>query len=120
MNLDTFLVDGITVLQPTNRFDAHYAKYVNEWFQQIAAEPRMCVLVDMVAVRFIDSFALATLLKGMRLLQERRGTLTLCSIQQPVRIILELTRVDRVLSIYPDRDSAISAVQYGEEWGRAA
>jgi anti-sigma B factor antagonist len=44
--------------------------------------------------------------------RERNGELRLCGLQQPVRMIFELTRLDRVFEIFPNEEEALRAYGY--------
>lgn len=101
--------DGYTVLALSGRFDAHEAPAVVEHVSGTGATAS--VVVDLAGVHFIDSTGLSTLVQGMKRCRERGGDLMLCSLQQPVRIIFELTKLDRAFGIHPDPDAAIAALR---------
>ena len=106
MDLNARTAGDVPVLDLAGRFDAYSSKPVSEWLSR-SASPR--VVVNLNGVNFIDSTALGTLLAGMRRCRERGGNLHLCSLQQPVKIIIEITHLNRALSIFPDEESAVSA-----------
>lgn len=105
MTLSTRTIDGISLLTLSGRFDAHMAPSIKEW--QDRAPER--AVVDLTNVTFVDSTALATLVRGMKHCRQRGGDLRLCGLQQPVRIIFELTKLDRAFEIYPNEDAAVSS-----------
>ena len=49
------------------------------------------------------------LVQGMKRCRERDGDLRLCALQQPVRMIFELTRLDRAFEIYQSEEDAVQA-----------
>lgn len=61
-------------------------------------------LVDMSGVEFLDSAGLMALVTAFRLAQSMGKSFNICSIAPSVRIIFELTQLDRVLSIFDGRD----------------
>lgn len=61
-------------------------------------------LVDMSKVEFLDSAGLMTLASAFRSAQNVGKRLSICSIPPSVRIIFELTQLDRVLDIYETRE----------------
>jgi anti-sigma B factor antagonist len=95
------------VLRLSGRFDAHVAPEVKGLLERSDAPARM--VVDLSAVTFIDSTALAALVRGMKNCRQKSGDLRLCGLQQSVRIIFELTRLDRAFEILPNEDAAISS-----------
>jgi anti-sigma B factor antagonist len=97
------------VLQPAGRFDAHTTGPVLGWLAAARAAGQAELVLDLEAVTFIDSSALAVLVKGMKQCREQGGDLHLCSLREPVRIIFELTRLDRALSLFADQAAAVAA-----------
>ena len=99
--------DQATVLQISGRFDAHMAPQIKALLERADTPPQ--VVVNLAAVTFIDSTALATLVSGMKRCRQAGGDLRLCGMQQPVRIIFELTKLDRAFSIFPNEDAVLSS-----------
>lgn len=87
-------------LHLNGRFDAFAAPAVSEALSRVAA-PGATVVVDLSAVEFIDSTGLATLVQALKLQQASKGDLILRSPTDAVRVILELTRLDRAFAIEP-------------------
>lgn len=107
MDVQTADKRSVSVLALSGRFDAHEAPKVADWLGRAGGGR---AVVNLGGVNFIDSTALATLVQGMKRLREGKGELALCSLQQPVRVIFELTRLDRAFAIYPTEDDAIAAL----------
>jgi anti-anti-sigma factor len=61
-------------------------------------------LVDMEQVEFLDSAGLMALLSIFRLAQSRGKRFSICSIAPSVRIIFELTQLDRILEIFDNQE----------------
>lgn len=101
-------VDGVYVLELAGRFDAYEVPAVIEWFENREAVKR--VVVNLNGVGFIDSSGLSTLVKGLKRCRQNEGDLVLCNLQQAVRIIFELTRLDKAFTIYDDEQSAVNAL----------
>jgi anti-sigma B factor antagonist len=68
------------------------------------------IILDLSDVTFVDSSALAVIVRGMKRCRERSGDLILCGLRQPVRIIFELTRMDRAFRIYDSAEAARQAL----------
>ena len=62
------------------------------------------ILLDFKNVRFISSAGLMDLLKAFRGVRDAGGNLFVCSINEQVRIIFELTGVDQVLKTFANLD----------------
>ena len=76
----------------------------------LAAQTRFIIL-DLTDVNFVDSSALAVMVRGMKHCREQKGELVLCGMRQPVRIIFELTRMDRAFRIFNTETEARQAMQ---------
>ena len=62
------------------------------------------VLVDCQDVTFMDSSALGALVLAFKTLRAADTKLVLCSINEQVRILFELTGMDKVFEIFPSQD----------------
>lgn len=98
--------NAIPVLQLKGRFDAHEVEPVNAWLVEQAKPQGAQVIVNLEGVNFIDSTALSTLVRGLKLCREKNGNLHICALQQPVRVIFELTRLDKAFDIFATEEDA--------------
>lgn len=108
MALHTRSVGNIAILELAGRFDAHMTPPVVEWLEQTALQSPARIVINLENVHFIDSTALATLVKGMKRCRQQNGNLYLAGLQQPVRIIFELTRLDKAFDIYQHENEAVA------------
>ncbi len=99
----------VRVISPAGRFDAHVSPVVGEWLIAAAQEPPAQVVVDLSGAHFVDSSACAVLVRGLKHCREQGGDLRLCGLQAPVRVIFELTRLDRAFEIFATEAEAVQA-----------
>lgn len=111
MEITSAQINGTTILQLHGRFDAYAAPTVENFFQKINSDPLPRVVVNLSQVNFIDSTGLATLVIGMKRCRQRQGDLVLCGIQQAIRVIFELTRLDKILTMTATQEEALAKVQ---------
>jgi anti-sigma B factor antagonist len=57
----------------------------------------------------MDSTALAMLVQGLKNCRSCQGDLHLTGLQPAVKLIIELTRLDKVFKIFPDVATAVAA-----------
>lgn len=107
MKISGNTTNNITLLTLAGRFDAYAVPEVRSWMEQNNKSGRL--IVDLQEVNFVDSTALAALVQQMKHCRQQQGDLVLVNFQQPVRIIFELTRLDKAFVI---QDSVETAVQY--------
>ncbi len=107
MDMTTEQINGATLLKLSGRFDVYAAPAVESLFQNIGTEVSSRIIVNLTNVNFIDSTGLATLIIGMKRCRQHQGDLVLCGVQQTVRVIFELTRLDKILTIVATQEEAI-------------
>jgi anti-sigma B factor antagonist len=94
----------IALLEPSGYITAANVHEFQEQLTNLVNESS-CVtfLVDMSRVEFLDSAGLMTLVTAFRLAQSQGKSFNVCSIPPSVKIIFELTQLDRILSIFHSR-----------------
>jgi len=102
--------DVAVVLLPGEALDASNAQ---EFKRDIAPvlEANAKVVFDLSQLQFVDSSGCGALLSCLRKLNAEGGDLKLCGVPKPVRAVLELIRLDRILKIFDTREEAIGAFQ---------
>jgi anti-sigma B factor antagonist len=60
-------------------------------------------------VTYIDSSGLAALIEGMQNVEQYGGKFVLAGLQETIRTIFEIARLDQVFQIFPDVDAALVA-----------
>jgi len=109
MELKSLVQEDIHILRLTGRFDAYEAPAVRQWLVDTTNSPKPQIIINLSGVDFIDSTGLATLVQGMKHSREQNGDLYLTELQQTVRIIFELTRLDKAVSIFSSETEAVQA-----------
>ncbi len=98
MKIDAVEADGGRVITLSGRFDAFAAPMVDAAIEDNLG-PNVEILIDLANVNFIDSTGLATLVQGMKRARSLSGDLVLCNLNDAVRVIFDLTRLDRAFKI---------------------
>ncbi|MDZ8053233.1 MAG: STAS domain-containing protein [Aulosira sp. ZfuVER01] len=62
------------------------------------------LLIDMKAVSFVNSSGLGSLVSAMQVVRNANAKLFLCSINDQVRMLFELTKLDRIFQTFVDKD----------------
>lgn len=92
------IITTVSEIELEGRFDAHEAAPFRELVDGVL-ENSANLSVVLTAVDFVDSTALAELVRAMKRCREAGGDLTLVRPSDPVRVILELTRLDAAFTI---------------------
>ena len=109
MEFESSTRDSYPVVKLQGRFDAHEVEPVRVWLHEQIVMENPKIIVNLAGVHFIDSTALSTLVRGLKHCREKNGDLHLCNLQQPVRVIFELTRLDKAFDIFATEEEAAHA-----------
>ncbi len=100
---------NVTVLAIRGRIDTYSIHSLQQQMDQALIAKPAGLVIDLSEVDFMDSSGLAVLVQSMKKWRERGGDLRLCNPMQPVRMILELTRLDKALEIFPSEADAVAS-----------
>ncbi len=67
------------------------------------------VVIDLVAVRYIDSAAIGCLMDIHRLLEEKAGAMKLVGLQERVETMVSLTGLQNLVDVFSEEQSAIAS-----------
>jgi anti-sigma B factor antagonist len=109
MEMKQLEAEQVAILELTGRFDAYVAPPIADWLDKATNAAPARIIVNLAKVNFIDSTGLATLVQGMKRSRQHGGDLYLCNLQQPVRVIFELTRLNKAIQIFDTPDEALKA-----------
>ena len=68
------------------------------------------LVVDLRQVDYMDSSGVATLVEGLQLTGHYKGSFRVASLNDGVREVFELARLDKVFDIYDDLDQALAGL----------
>lgn len=90
------------------------AANASEFLERLTVEVKSSVssalLVNMEAVEFMDSAGLMVLIKAFRLAESLGRRFGICSLAPSVRIMFELTQLDKAFEIFEDQSEFQVAV----------
>ena len=89
--------------------DLHVSPGIATSLKSMIADKPKQLVVDLSRVTYIDSSGLAVLIETMQSMNGYGGKFSLAGLQEGVRPIFEIARLDQVFRIYPDVDSALAA-----------
>lgn len=100
---------GTTILSPAGEIDLNASPLLRQELKRVqtARPPRL--IVNLAGVPYMDSSGVATLVEAMQMARKNSTKLVLCCMQDKVRSIFEIARLDTVFTIVPDVDAAMTA-----------
>ncbi|MEG3858973.1 STAS domain-containing protein [Microcoleus sp. herbarium12] len=96
----------ITVIRPLDHLNAATAgEFAQQLTTAISGAEVVGVLVDVGGVTFIDSAGLMALISGLKQAKKIGRRFSICSVSAGIRMILELSQLDRVFEIFENVES---------------
>src|SRR5882757_720305 len=96
------------VLPLKGEIDLHVSPSITASLNAMIAKKPEHLVVDLSDVSYIDSAGLAALIEAMQKVEDYGGKFALAGLQETVRSIFEISRLDQVFQIFPDVDTAMS------------
>lgn len=101
----------VKVLTLKKNLNAENSPEFQQDIAKIAASDVNRVLVDCQNITFLDSSGLGSLVLAFKTLNDAGIEMALCSINEQVRIIFELTSMNEKFEIFLNRDDFLEAVK---------
>ncbi|MDJ0553795.1 MAG: STAS domain-containing protein [Microcoleaceae cyanobacterium MO_207.B10] len=94
----------VKYIQPSGILDGTKAtQFRQEISEQVEAGADI-ILIDFQDATFMDSSGLGALVLALKTVRAAGCQLVVCSINEQIRILFELTSMDRVFEIFPNRE----------------
>ena len=99
--------DGI-IMRPLGEIDLSCAAMLRQQLGQVQDGRPARLVIDLSGVPYMDSSGVATLVEAMQIARRTGSKLVLAALQEKVRSIFEIARLDMVFSIVNSVDDATS------------
>jgi anti-sigma B factor antagonist len=96
------------VLSLEGEIDLHVSPNLTAALNRMIDKKPKQLVVDLSRVTYIDSAGLAALIEGMQKIEAYGGKLALAGLQETVRSIFEIARLDQVFRIFTDVNAALA------------
>ncbi len=109
--MQTLLVRPQTAFfQPCGAINATNAsQWQDQLNQAVMTQETTNLIVDMGKLDEIDSAGLMVLVSVVKMARRYNKKVSICSVPNPIRIVLELTQLDRVLEIHENHAAFVAA-----------
>ncbi len=89
------------IIRPCGSLNAATAaEFQRQFHTAILSEQNTALLIDMSQVESLDSAGLMALVSTLNLAKANQKRLSLCAVTVSIRIVFELTQLDRVFEIF--------------------
>ncbi len=100
---------ALNVVPLEGEIDLHVSPQIGARLTALIKEKPSQLVVDLSQVSYIDSSGLAVLIEAMQSVGSYGGKFALAGLQEAVRPIFEIARLDQVFRIFPDSAAALAA-----------
>lgn len=96
------------ILEMPKRMDAASLPRMRKLVVEAFDGPTHLVVLNFENCGFIDSRGLSVIVTGLKLATQKGKTLRLVYVEEEIRLLLQITRFDRICDIHEDMESALS------------
>jgi anti-sigma B factor antagonist len=107
LNVET--VEGALIVRPRGEIDLGRSPSLRQQLTEAMSRKFNRMVIDLSDVPYMDSSGVATLVEAMQQSRRSGSKLVLCGMQDKVRSIFEIARLDTVFTIVADCEEARSA-----------
>ena len=100
--------NGVTVIQVTGEVNISTSPDLKKSFEKL---PSQKVIIDLEKVGYVDSSGLATLVEILKKSKSQGGQLALAGLSDKVKSLFEITKLDKLFSIFPNQQAALAKIQ---------
>lgn len=101
--------EGQNIVPLEGEIDLHVSPRIAASLREIIAKKPTQLLVDLSRVTYVDSSGLAVLIGAMQSIEQQGGKFGIVGLQETVRSIFKIARLDQVFRIFPDFEAASAA-----------
>ena len=106
LQIDVTRVAGHTVVSPQGEIDFATGPQLKDAITELLVAGEVHLVIDLLAVDFIESTGLGALIGGRRRAHALRGSLVLVCTEQQMLKIFRITGLDKVFRIYETVEAA--------------
>jgi anti-sigma B factor antagonist len=100
--------NGVAILELSGEIDISTSPEVRKAFDRLIKDEERKVLLNFDQVGYVDSSGLATMVEMLQRLKRYGGLLRLSNLSEKVKGLFEITKLDRLFSIFSVEEEALS------------
>lgn len=103
--------DGVVIILPSGELDVHTSARLMEMIGEEIGRGTLKMLINLEAVEYVDSSALAVLVSGLKMMRNQNGRFKLCNAHGPVERVFDVTRLSKFFEIYGNESEALASFE---------
>lgn len=108
MNIKSYDQDGVAVFQVNGEINISTSPELRKFFEK---DLKKKIVIDFEKVTYIDSSGLATLVEVLKKTKTQGGLLGLAGMSDKVKSLFEITKLDKLFSIFPNQKDAVNGIK---------
>lgn len=109
MDLKLEKAGDVVVVRPRGNLDIQNSTDFKNTVKSTVSDGNIKIVIDLAYVNFIDSSGLGSLVACLRSTNQEGGSVKLAGLTSEVRIVIELTRLHHVFSIFHTVEDAVAS-----------
>ncbi|HEY73067.1 MAG: anti-anti-sigma factor [Chloroflexi bacterium] len=109
MQIDVEKEKDVVVVTVEGDLDSSSAPDLRAKFEELIRQRENQYVIDLTGVPFMDSSGIAALVNLFKRVRIGAGDVKLCGLQEEVKKVFKLTRLDRVFDIFDTRAEAVAS-----------
>ncbi|NEO16217.1 MAG: STAS domain-containing protein [Moorea sp. SIO4G2] len=101
---------AVKVVQPTGILDGTQAAEFRQEVSELVDSGADIILIDFKDVTFMDSSGLGALVLALKTVRAAESKMYICSVNEQIKMLFDLTSMDRVFEIFSTREDFESEV----------
>ncbi|WP_250855381.1 STAS domain-containing protein, partial [Anabaena sp. PCC 7938] len=98
----TFMDSQVKMIQPQGIFNSKNGQQLLEEVDQLTSDIKT-ILIDFQDVTFMDSSGFSALLVTLKTVRQKNVRLVICSINEQIKMIFDMTNTNQVFEVLPDQ-----------------
>ena len=108
MQIKSFDQEGVVIYQVNGEINISTSPDLKKQYEK---QPAKKLVIDMEKVSYIDSSGLATLVEMLKKTKAQGGSLGLSGLSEKVKSLFEITKLDKLFSIFSNQQEAVQRVK---------
>jgi anti-anti-sigma factor len=97
----------VVILKPEGRIDASALPEFSAFLYRKIDDGAKKILIDFSGSDYMSSAGIRALLEGYKRIQQNKGDMAFCSVDENLLELFEVVSLDKVFMIYPDEFTAL-------------
>lgn len=112
MQLTDEHIDDILVVKASGRIDSSTSQTLEQHLMPHLEKDGTSLVIDLAGVDYMSSAGLRVLLLAAKKIRQHQGQLAICSLQDTIREIFEVSGFMAILSVHPSREAALTSLAH--------